>query len=299
VTTPDHPDLTDCLFHYTSTKGLIGILEERCVWATDASFLNDSSEIRYAGRALQNHLESMIAELRLGNPAPGSIEAERLIRITDAKEANVKFNEQEDAPPPLPPYVKDGATYVSCFSEQPDQLSQWRAYGGRGYAVGFTREGLGNLEIDGEDEPFKPAGQVAQVGYGQPAIDDLCQKVANYFARPDFLSLPRPSGLLDTVSFVLPALARVKHEAFKDELEWRVTVSRYARGPAKKLYFREGVRLVPYLKLRFDPSAVAWVFIGPGADIHDERALRGFLEANGYDLDRAWVERSNAPFRDS
>jgi len=169
------------------------------------------------------------------------------------------FNEPEDAPPPLPRYVKDGATYVSCFSEQPDQLSQWRAYGGRGYAVGFTRAGLGNLEIDGEDAPFKPAGQVVQEGYGEPAIDDLCQRVANYFARPDFLSLPRPSGLLDAVSFVLPALARLKHEAFKDELEWRVTVSRYARGPAKKLYFREGVRLVPYLKLRFDPSAVAWV----------------------------------------
>ncbi len=84
---------------------------------------------------------------------------------------------------------------------------------------------------------------------------------------------------------------------FPRRAEWRVTVPRYGHGPAKNLHFREGVRLVPYLKLRFDPSAIAFVYVGPGGNFHDKRALRAILDAKGFDLDRVWIEHSDAPFR--
>jgi hypothetical protein len=65
----------------------------------------------------------------------------------------------------------------------------------------------------------------------------------------------------------------------------------------RTLYFREGTRLVPYIKLQFDPSDVAFVYIGPGGDIHDTRALRRFLAENGYDPGHVWIEHSPAPYR--
>ncbi len=36
------------LYHYTNVKGLMGILDSQCLWATDFRYTNDLSEIRYA-----------------------------------------------------------------------------------------------------------------------------------------------------------------------------------------------------------------------------------------------------------
>jgi len=32
------------LYHYTNQKGLLGILKEKCIWATHLRYLNDMSE---------------------------------------------------------------------------------------------------------------------------------------------------------------------------------------------------------------------------------------------------------------
>ena len=39
---------TTNLCHYTSQNGLIGILDKKAIYATDASFMNDSQELVYA-----------------------------------------------------------------------------------------------------------------------------------------------------------------------------------------------------------------------------------------------------------
>jgi hypothetical protein len=296
MTVPNHPSIDDCLFHYTTAGGLKGILENKCIWASDSAFLNDSSEIRYAGWAVEGHLKNMIEEIKLSNPAPDSQEQKRLNVIGQAKEALANFNRVEEYTGSAP-YIVDGATYVSCFTANPDQLSQWRGYGGQGYSVGFTRDSLNKLIVEGDPRPV--VGKVIQVGYGQPAVNELFREIYDFFKNypdPPFL-LPSATGLITTVSAILPQLAKVKHDAFKEEQEWRVVVSRYASGPASTLYFREGPRLIPYLKLRFNPSDVAFVYIGPGGDFHDKRALRAFLMANGYDVNRVWIEHSSAPFR--
>ena len=36
------------LFHYTTAAGLLGILRESVLWATEARFLNDAQEAVYA-----------------------------------------------------------------------------------------------------------------------------------------------------------------------------------------------------------------------------------------------------------
>ena len=33
------------LFHYTDHQGILGIIKTRAIWATEASYLNDSKEI--------------------------------------------------------------------------------------------------------------------------------------------------------------------------------------------------------------------------------------------------------------
>ncbi len=37
----------ELLYHYTTQKGLLGILHERCIWATHIRYLNDASEFKH------------------------------------------------------------------------------------------------------------------------------------------------------------------------------------------------------------------------------------------------------------
>lgn len=177
MTAPSHPKVEDCLFHYTSAKGLMGILKDQCVFATDSAFLNDSSEITYAGRAVERHLKNMIDHINLSPPPAGSKERTRLGLMVEAKGALAKFNEAKYDLAGSARSVFDGATYVSCFTEKPDQLSQWRGYGGRGYSVGFTRDGLNKLIID---EEHTPAENVIEVDYGERGLEKLRQEVSTF-----------------------------------------------------------------------------------------------------------------------
>ena len=49
----------EILFHYTNEVGLQGILQNKCLWATDASATNDKSEMVLGDKLL----EKMILEL--------------------------------------------------------------------------------------------------------------------------------------------------------------------------------------------------------------------------------------------
>jgi len=51
----------DRLFHYTSTKGLYGVLESGVLWATHFQFLNDAQECRQAEKSLEYKLRGAIA----------------------------------------------------------------------------------------------------------------------------------------------------------------------------------------------------------------------------------------------
>ncbi|WP_406816619.1 DUF2971 domain-containing protein [Mycobacterium sp. M23085] len=293
---PDHPDIDDCLFHYTTAGGLLGILTSRSIRATDSAFLNDSSEISFAGRAVERFLGDLYLEQeRLYNHPPGSVERQRMGLMEEARAALADFNEAEYHLDGNHRSVYDGATYVSCFTEKPNQLSQWRGYGGRGYSIGFTKDGLGKLVVEQDDAPV---GEIVQVGYGEPALAELYKEVNTFFRSRPVAPLPGPiSDLAGSFDFIFPRLAKVKHGAFEEEREWRAIVSRYVQWSADPLSFREGVRIVPYLNLKFEPEALAWIYIGPGGNMQDKRALRAFLAKNGYNLDRVWIELSGAPYR--
>jgi hypothetical protein len=48
------------LYHYTSSIGLLGILNTQKIWATEASHLNDSQEIKYGINLVTEKLESFL-----------------------------------------------------------------------------------------------------------------------------------------------------------------------------------------------------------------------------------------------
>jgi hypothetical protein len=111
------------VWHYTSAEGLIGILQSGKVFSTQVTCLNDSMEQRYFGDLLYEAAQPLIAQNT--DPHFG-------VFLELAKEGYLK---------------RDFATawhFVACFSEEADDLGQWRGYGGGecGYSIGFRCDGL-------------------------------------------------------------------------------------------------------------------------------------------------------------
>ncbi len=111
------------LWHYTNGPSLIAIIESMSIFSTQLSCLNDTTELRYASRLFQQALATKRAAITSeGTPSAlldGALEY---------------FKENPDFPAQaIVPH------FVTCFSEERDDLSQWRAYGGgeNGYAIGF------------------------------------------------------------------------------------------------------------------------------------------------------------------
>ena len=54
MTTSNEPDI---LYHYTSQKGLLGILQTKKLWMTNILYLNDSSECIHTIDLLKSEVE--------------------------------------------------------------------------------------------------------------------------------------------------------------------------------------------------------------------------------------------------
>ena len=49
-----HAKVPKKLFHYTNVEGVMGIVESKSLWASNAAFMSDPSEMRYAADLLRD-----------------------------------------------------------------------------------------------------------------------------------------------------------------------------------------------------------------------------------------------------
>jgi hypothetical protein len=50
----------ELLYHYTNQMGLLGILKDKCIWATHLRYLNDTSEGKIVSRIVLDELNSRV-----------------------------------------------------------------------------------------------------------------------------------------------------------------------------------------------------------------------------------------------
>lgn len=277
---------SSCLYHYTSSTGLESILRQQLLRATDTSFLNDLKEIIYATEPLMPRLDDLLETVETYDAKHDSGQKIRSSIVRSARDAIKRFTHlDQDMPAANPGQYLDGATYVACFTENHDQLSQWRGYGQDGYAIGFRRDGL-------EAMP----GQLRQVVYGDKGVDATSNEIIEYLNTRPLTGHPGTHGYFDALNFCMPRIASVKHDAFEQESEWRLIVSNYS-GSAPPVKVRTSPRLIPYIELKFDQPCVAEIVMGPGSDPYSERAVRAALRASSFDPNAVQITHSTAPFR--
>ncbi len=210
------------LFHYTTPSGLVSIVNNRALWASDMLSLNDTSEMKYPQQLmLEASRATGLVPLALRQRFETQL-AEFMFRI--------------DAP------------YVTCICEYLDLLSQWRGYGagGEGFAVGFGVPWLESL-ASGEGGwrllrvIYKYGEQCDHVA---EFIDDNVARLISERARSEEEESRLWQNAASALSFWVITF---KHRMFSEENEWRIVSQIERRRTCFKTSFRySGRRIVPF-----------------------------------------------------
>lgn len=128
----NHEDII--LFHYCSTQVFHSVVTNKQLWMSDISKSNDYKEILMLNPGIFYQIESLYKD----NPFPFEFDGSKDIDAIRSilQKASYYINE----------YYTRGIlrSFVSCFCEDGDVLSQWRGYAndGNGFSVGFSLKEL-------------------------------------------------------------------------------------------------------------------------------------------------------------
>jgi Protein of unknown function (DUF2971) len=263
---------TQPLFHYTSVGGLQGIVGEKAIWATDIQYLNDSSELKYGVRRLAQTMGERLHTLK-GRQAKCAEQFGEWLRHG---------------------FVLDHHLFVCCFTENGNQLSQWRGYcpPGKGISVSFHAS---ELVEAAQDQQFRWAGVVYDYGTQTTLVNYLLDALlaeAERFEEP----LPRERhprqsfhGLFEEWDDrILSLAASLKDRCFEEEREWRAISKPIKVLNDARLLFRDGdFTLTPYINFRLprsqhDGLSFDAAFIGPTSESGlTMKALGAFFARSG------------------
>lgn len=282
------------VFHYTSVDTMMKIVSSRTLWATNISYLNDTSEGDHFIRMVQDRLPHLMPQREL--------QESPLVQEFGARGRSIETR-----------------PFITSFSADGDSLPQWRSYcpSGNGVAIGFSVKSLKEARVEPQNDKipqsFKPSVEFARVQYmpedkTPPSLDNLLWRLINdartspldKFGMPDFT---QELNLSDAVE---REACRRKHSSFRAENEYRLIV---VRPFLTNIEFRS-VRstLVPYIKLsipefkeqdgggRARLDLVTKVVVGPTTDARlSISAIEGFFNKLNLGVD---VVSSQCPFRD-
>jgi hypothetical protein len=232
-----HPEI---LYHYTTQQGLLGILEKKAIWATNLHYLNDPSEFNHpislAKKNIYNKIKLLTGELDvlnrgtgLLNPRPLEIKKE----LTDLDAILELLDSQRHIP-----------IYICSFSQEGDQLGQWRGYchNESGFSIGFDYKRLQKLA---SEQGFALKQCIYEPEKQSVIIEDLVEKLRK-------VTPPQNARIvsLDQLAAIMPFWSiapTLKHDSFKEEFEWRLISEAFGSKKKEETFFKQGKSMIiPY-----------------------------------------------------
>ncbi|ACZ20267.1 hypothetical protein Sked_02980 [Sanguibacter keddieii DSM 10542] len=251
------PSAPSVVFHYTSAHGFLGMVQSGQLWATEASGLNDYSEIKEG--------ESYIGDR-------WREERERFTGILGREKADIVDEFLSGSI-----VLADGldGVFVACASACKDDANQWRLYAdnGRGFSVELDTSVRLEISVPGQSgadhdpEWDLPSGEAvtewAPVMYDKDsrncAFEDLVtwasgieDSTGGRHSEEDISSMDRDSRYIDNASRLGLSISRlaqfVKGPGFSGENESRLVVTPGYWTNPKIISFRAStVGIVRYL----------------------------------------------------
>lgn len=243
------------LYHYTNSAVLVSIIQSRKIRLSARWHLNDPRE----GEDFESLLSEYVSTKRTG---------EEKAKIALESLNSLHF-------------------YVTCFSEQGDLLSQWRAYAqdGEGISIGFNREHLFKCLATQSEmvvRPIEYADNLGDLSVDGEAYKAFCTILTHGTAPSD--------KVLQTLAKIRWA---IKRKAYQEEKEHRLiltsdnpssTFMQLGKTKIKRQFFGAKTELRDYVEVEFDATdwefLISEVVIGP-KNRTNITVLQDFLVANG------------------
>ena len=254
------------LYHYCGLDAFLSIIKNSTLWLSDIRKSND-------------YLECVYCRDKINEKIRGFLEDDK-----EALEAwDFGYNINSDL-------SMDMISYVACFSENKDQLSQWRGYAdnGAGIAVGFSRESFADLK-----EAAPSHISFRKVIYDEKEQEKFIERIARESIKAmETKPVAQVAAELNQIyRLQFPVL---KNASFEEEAEWRIifndSFSKRKRHVGKNILF-SGIRytvrekrLVSYIEMDFSKlkyNAIKEIWIGPKAEVEIQDILH-LLDVYGY-----------------
>lgn len=274
------------LYHYTTLTGLLGIVQDSTLWASDIRYMNDSAELKHSADLIRLEVQDRIAR--------GRGKANLLGQFVDWVDNRI---------------TNGHLLFGASFRSHGNLLSQWRGYSahGKGVSLGFSADYI--LECAAIQqfqigkciyEPTRQRELVRQVlDVVEQQVDDNVNGGESMQQLATIYRMVFESIELD----LLRIAAILKHPSFQEEQEWRLVSPVYADHGEAPILFREAhAMLVPYVKFNLrqeleSPPQLDHLYLGPTSNINiSMNSLRMFLSQNGM-IPRRGIDYCQIPYR--
>ncbi len=263
------------LYHFTDHEGLHGILQTRSLWASLATALEDTSEIKYA-------LER--AKRILAQPKKGRTPDlyDEIASLLDHRSSQI---------------VETLGTkiYVVSFRTNADEAAHWQTYGraGTGFAIAFNFKHLVIPGVLPMPVLYDPA---AQDYFLDQFIESNMRIFYNHLhTLPSERLWALRKRVVQLTAFGIWTLAPIlKDPLYNNENEWRLIVFdpeniqvQYGKGISTEvLVRRSNNRDIPYKVLQYETLPIVSLGLGPYAALgENDTDLKQILKkATGFDV---------------
>jgi hypothetical protein len=277
----------ETLYHYTSFKGLLGIVDSGVLWASDVRYMNDSAEMK--------HTADLIREEVTRRMASGHKNPKLLNQFLDWISYRI---------------TNGHMLFGASFRSNGNLLSQWRSYSalGKGVSLGFDQNCIlqcaRNQLFQVGKCIYDPTDQLNLIGQVVDAIEVLAEGHGENIDEKKRKPSQSYYDIFEKIeSDLLRIAALLKHPSFQEEEEWRIVspvITDYVTSP---VLFREGTSmLVPYFEFNLRPSqgesiTLEHIFLGPTPNINlSMNSLTLYLSKKGI-KPKAGISYCQIPYR--
>lgn len=319
--------MKDILYHYCSLETFNSIISNQTIRLSDCTKTNDNQETKWIANLVKDIFLNKIkdSELFCTKYCITDSLIEKIGLQIDAT-INKVFHEN----------TRKMVTYIACFSEQGDLLSQWRGYANdaRGISLGFNKKVLKTFDTGGYNFHFKKVmySIKEQRKYIENYLGELV--TAYELAEANEINNETLNEFIWDMCLHIGAIRndspQFKNNAFKEEKEWRLYVNNHLSNVYsyehdnndevagqidenynKKCQYNNGfvreeisfrttqTKLIPYFDLNFTKikdNFLKEVIIGSKCEV-TIFDIQFFLASQGFDFDKIKIYKSNATYQ--
>lgn len=271
------------VYHYCSIETFLSIIQNSVLRLTDIEKSNDYSERVYMETLILKQFQKKI------NNNPNGYLLDNFI---------VKYYQS---------LYTSSNLYASCFSEDGDLLSQWRAYAdnGTGVSIGFSKEYLEKTNNDEWGLKFKKINYnlIQHEEYAKKQVEIILTSLEdgkNFYA-----------AMGDVFQNRIAENSFMKNSAFAEEKEWRLSI---AMSPEARItheatmqdfhlspikIYSKNNKLITYFDLSFDKIKnlfIKKIVLGPNCKVEFLDIIH-CLYVLGYDANNIAITKSDATYK--